>query len=254
MKRRGVVTTAIVRVVPALLSLLLLVASGYPARAGGGPPAGSHQLRPGQPIRFEYLTVEDGLPDNSVASILQDRQGFLWFGTKNGLSRYDGAEFTTYAYDPADPDSLSYNFVWCLLEDRVGNIWVGTLGGGLNKFDPVTETFVRYQHDEADPNSLSHNFVWSIYEDDGGALWIATDGGGLNRFNPASETFVRYQHDEAASNSLGNDLVRVVLPIQRAGRDRGRCRDRAIATCTRDGWAGVGPAGCRWRPISSVGG
>ena len=175
----------------------------------------------GRALRFEYLTIEDGLPDNFVASILQDYQGFLWFGTKSGLSRYDGIDFVTFNYDPKNSNSLSYNFVWSLLQDKVGNLWIGTLGGGFNKFDPVTGKFTRYFHSDDDLNSLSYDFVWSIHEDRNNFLWIATDGGGLDKFDRSTETFVHYKHLATDPNSLSHNSVTSITASRQCIADIG---------------------------------
>ena len=81
---------------------------------------------PASPVRFERFSLEDGLSQNSVLAMLQDRQGFLWFGTQEGLNRYDGYTFTTFKHDPDDPNSLSMNSILALYEDREGILWNGT--------------------------------------------------------------------------------------------------------------------------------
>ncbi|MDM8527016.1 two-component regulator propeller domain-containing protein [Anaerolineales bacterium HSG24] len=155
-------------------------------------------------VKFEHLTIEDGLSSNSTMNVLQDSQGFMWFGTRNGLNKYDGSEITTYIHDPDNPDSLSDNFAWIVFEDSKGILWLGTWGSGVDKFDPASERFTHYQHDEDNPNSLSNNLVWSIFEDSKGGLWVATEGG-LNKFDPINETFVRYQHDPDNPQSLSHN-------------------------------------------------
>ena len=135
-------------------------------------------------LKFDHLTVEDGLSSNTVYSILQDSQGFMWFGTREGLDRYDGYSIKSYRYDPGDSTTLSGNFVWfeSLCEDQYGMIWVGTKASGLNRFDPATETFKRFQHDPNDSLSLSSDKGLSIWVDQAGVLWVGTDFG-LNRFD-----------------------------------------------------------------------
>ena len=87
-------------------------------------------------IRFDRITIEDGLSQSTIFSILQDRQGFMWFGTQDGLNKFDGYKFTVYKHDPEDPTTISDNFVRAIFEDQDGTLWVGT-NGGLNKFEPV---------------------------------------------------------------------------------------------------------------------
>jgi len=157
-------------------------------------------------LKFEHLTVSDGLSQSVVLSILQDSQGFMWFGTEDGLNKYDGYEFTVYKHETDNPNSLSHNHVWSIHEDDAGILWIGT-SKGLNKFDLAQETFVHYQHDDKDINSLSHNDVRAIVEDNTGTLWIGTYGGGLNKFDRKTEKFVRYQHDENNPHSLSHNNI-----------------------------------------------
>jgi len=94
-------------------------------------------------IKFKHLSSDDGLSQNFVSSILQDQKGFMWFGTKDGLNRYDGHTFVVYQHDPFDSSTISENYITALYEDSRGYIWVGTLKGGLNCFLRETETFIR---------------------------------------------------------------------------------------------------------------
>ena len=158
------------------------------------------------PIKFDHLNIEDGLPSNFTSDAVQDDQGFIWFATKNGLAKYDGTEFTVYKHDPDNPNSLSNNYVWSIFKDHNGILWAGAIGGGVNKFDPISETFTRYQHNENNPNSLGSDIVQSIYEDKNGRLWIATSGS-LSRFDPVNETFVNYRHDKNDPNSLSYNYI-----------------------------------------------
>jgi len=89
-----------------------------------------------QEIAFNHLTVQSGLSNNKVNTVIQDRTGFIWFGTEDGLNRYDGYNFKIFRHDPSDSNSLSGNSVWSLMEDHIGNIWIGTKGGVLNRFNP----------------------------------------------------------------------------------------------------------------------
>jgi signal transduction histidine kinase/ligand-binding sensor domain-containing protein len=198
--------------VSALGCLIALLAVGFGVAAAVPAPAPS---RPGCDVggrvtRFERLSIEQGLSENTVIAILQDHQGWMWFATREGLNRYDGYEFTVYEPDPQDPASLSNGFITALYEDRSGVLWVGTLHGGLNRFDRATETFTRYLHDPEDPTSLSHNRVRAIYQDRDGTLWIGTHGGGLSRFAPETGAFTHYQHDPGEPASLSNNVVRAI--------------------------------------------
>ena len=92
-------------------------------------------------IKFEHLSLEQGLSQSAVICLLQDSRGFMWFGTEDGLSKYDGYDFVVYRHDPQDPQSLSDNFVESIYEDQSQVLWIGTRGGGLNQFDREKETF-----------------------------------------------------------------------------------------------------------------
>ena len=109
-------------------------------------------------ISFERISLEHGLSQTSVYAITQDHQGFMWFGTQDGLNKYDGYTFTVYRNDPWDSTSLSNNYVRRVMVDRAGYIWVGTRGG-VNRLDPRTGIFIRYLHDPADPQSISQNEI-----------------------------------------------------------------------------------------------
>ncbi len=146
------------------------------------------------PSRFVNLTKQHGLSDSTVEAIVEDHRGFMWFGTPDGLNRYDAHTFAVYRHDPGDPRSLSDSYVLSLLEDNSGRLWIGTLNG-LNRYDRETDSFTRYRHDPEDPASLSNKVIFALHEDHDGDLWIATVWG-LNRFQPEKGTFVRYLPDE----------------------------------------------------------
>ena len=146
-------------------------------------------------IKFDHLSMDQGLSQNTVVCILQDSQGFMWFGSDEGLNRYDGYDFKTYYHDANDPGSLSQNRIKSLCEDRYGVLWIGTYGGGLNKFIPEEEKFTRYTSDPNNPGTLSDNSVISIYEDSSGILWIGTYSG-LNKFDRAKGKFTSYRPEK----------------------------------------------------------
>ncbi len=144
-------------------------------------------------VRFNHLTSDDGLAQNTVEAIMQDRQGFMWFGTVNGLSRYDGYRFITYQNDPDNPNSLGQNHIRDLFEDHDGIIWIGTEGGGVNSFDPQTETFTRYASDPRNPDSVSGDRVFHIFQDSKNNFWFVGGGTtGLNKYDPNTHTVARY--------------------------------------------------------------
>ncbi len=127
-------------------------------------------------VLFDQLTIEDGLPQNSVTSIIQDKHGFMWFGTQDGLCRYDGNQFRVYRSKKNDPSTISHNFIWNIKEDSRGILWVTTLGNGLNRLNPTTGEITRYLHDPKDSSALSnHNVFATIWIDN--YLWVGTNNG-----------------------------------------------------------------------------
>ena len=186
---------------------------------------------------FERLTMAQGLPHDVVYSILQDRQGLMWFAGEGGLARYDGYQFEIFQHDPLDPASIASNNISQIFEDRDGAIWCSTWGAGVDRFDPRTETFQHYTHDPANPNSLSDNRAHVIYQDNSGILWFGTFAGGLNRFDPATQMFTRFQHADDDPRSLSHNRVWSVIEDQAGnvwvGTDDGLDRfDRATGKFT----------------------
>jgi ligand-binding sensor domain-containing protein/signal transduction histidine kinase len=170
-------------------------------RAGAGPQA-SIDPRPvelpivdGGDIRFARTSTADGLSQTKVDRIVQDDQGFMWFGTQYGLNRYDGYNFKVFAHDPRDPNSLSGVYIRALFKDRDGTLWVGC-NQFLNKFDPKTETFVRYPVP----------FVNHISQDSAGMLWLATSTG-LYALNGATGRIRRYSHDPNDPSTISSNVI-----------------------------------------------
>jgi ligand-binding sensor domain-containing protein/signal transduction histidine kinase len=170
------------------MKLLVLVLWAYLAVW----PAGAQDA-----ANFERFDMDDGLPSNWILSILQDRQGFMWFGTIEGLSRYDGHEFRTFRNQPAEPSSLSDDAVWVLLEDRKGAMWVGT-GGGLNRYEPATESFIRFGADPSRGDVVPQGTVTALVEDREGIIWVGTSQG-LLHLDPSSGAFQQFD--------VGNDRI-----------------------------------------------
>ncbi|MBB4078611.1 signal transduction histidine kinase/ligand-binding sensor domain-containing protein/DNA-binding response OmpR family regulator [Lewinella aquimaris] len=150
------------------------------------------------PGYFEYLTSENGLTENHVNAIHQDKQGYLWFGTFDGLNRYDGYEVVTYKPDPNRSNTLSGLLIFAMSSDLHGNIWIGTTGTGLNRFDPLTNTFEYFGPDDGRQNSLVSNTVQSMLTDSRNRLLVGTDKGlsilDLNGSDAAQRTsFTNYE-------------------------------------------------------------
>lgn len=157
--------------------------------------------------KFEHVSVEQGLSHSIVYSIVQDKKGFLWFGTQKGLNRYNGYEFDVFENDPLDSSTVSSDDVSLVYEDHEGKFWLATWGGGLNLFDPSTESFTHYRHRSDDPGSISDDFIQAIFEDKNGTMWIGTAFGGLNRFDRATGRFTAFRHRDGDPASLSHDRV-----------------------------------------------
>lgn len=129
---------------------------------------------------FERIGINQGLSQSVVTSIHQDDLGFLWFGTQEGLNRYDGRSFKVYRHDPRDPESLSSSSIEAIAGDGEGRLWLGTDDGGVNILNPRTGNINVLRHDPSKAQSLSHDRVLDIAFGPDGAAWLGTEEG-LNR-------------------------------------------------------------------------
>ncbi|MCG8326633.1 MAG: ATP-binding protein [Chitinophagales bacterium] len=120
-----------------------------------------------------------------------DRTGYMWFGTVEGLLRYDGHSFKPYLNNPDNPNSISNNNIHDILQDHEGYLWITTRGGGLNRFDPVTETFKRFLHNPNDSSTISGNECNKLFVDSEQNLWVTTFSAGFNQYLPETESFYR---------------------------------------------------------------
>ncbi len=170
-------------------------------------PASAHAQH--SRLVFEHLDVDKGLSAADVRPLLQDRYGFIWIGTLDGLDMYDGYGFTHYKHKPFDAASLTANAITALYEDKGGTLWVGTVNGlcRMNPEERAAERFFQFQNDPADSNSLSANAISAICEDEHGNIWVGTYGGGLNRLNPQTNSFTRYLARPGVSFGLNDDVI-----------------------------------------------
>ena len=143
-------------------------------------------------FRFESLTSDNGLSQNTVLSIFQDSRQFLWLGTYNGLNRYDGYNFKVYKMQKANPKSINGQMFTSIVEDKNGNLWIASYGGGLNKYDRLTDDFTRFTFDKNNFHTIPSDHVNTIFIDSKGRLWIGTDEG-LCRYN-SDNNFIRYDN------------------------------------------------------------
>lgn len=209
-----------------MASLVLGAAVCAAAGAGEGGPD----------LAFTGLTTDDGLSQSSVFAVAEDRQGFLWLGTEDGLNRWDGSRFEVYRPGPRDdPEALHGRFVRAIVEDAEGRLWLGTEGGGLARFDPKTETFRNFRHRDGDPASLAEDLILALALDGAGDLWVGTRNRGLSRLRRAAEVgavaaFEHFGGDPADACALGSGGVKALLvdPQDRlwVGTDDGLYRRR----------------------------
>jgi len=178
-----------------------LIFTVYVAIAAQSDSVRSSSVTAPKLARFQRLTAEDGLPISGVSSLLQDSRGFIWVGSFNGLSRFDGYRFVDYASDPQNPNSISSVSVTAICETRSGVIWIGT-SNGLNRYEERTDSFTAFNFDPANPAGIPDGRVTTIYEDGRGVLWIGTNSGGLTRFNADSQSFTSYKFPSPRSNTV----------------------------------------------------
>ncbi len=201
-------TTTLTFVVKLTLSIGLVLFLASPALA-------QPQLEMNKDYLIEEFVLPGGPSGNSVNCIVQGPNGFLWFGSHTGLHRYDGYHFKLYKSNPEDSTSLAFSYIEWLLWSSDNYLWIGTYGGGLFRFDPNDDSFVRYHHDPADPTSLSNDLVTSIIEESKDILWVGTTGG-LNRLDRTTGQFERFLNVDNDPTSLSFNDVRA-LYIDRQG-------------------------------------
>jgi len=168
----------------------------------------------GKDIRFSRISSSQGLYQLRVSDMVQDDQGFIWFGTLNGLIRYDGYNFKVFKHDLERQASLGGVFIDSLFKDRAGTIWVGT-DQSLDRFDPLTETFSHYHFDLPDSSGLPTT-VEHISQDSSGMLWLSTRKG-LFRLDPVTGKTKHFYHDPGDPSSLGDNTIKSTGE-DRAGR------------------------------------
>ncbi|MET0857457.1 MAG: two-component regulator propeller domain-containing protein, partial [Telluria sp.] len=176
---------------------------------------GAALAAPARSLRFEQLNDEHGLAQETILSIVQDGDGFMWFGSQGGLSRFDGYRVTTYRNEVGNPRSLTNNWVRVLHLDRAGRLWLGT-DGGLDRFDPVTQTFVHFRANDAAKRGSGNLHIQALAEDGKDGLWIGTSDG-LQHFDMKTGTFRVWHHDDADAASIADDQVSA-LAMDAGGR------------------------------------
>ena len=200
------------------VSLLLVVG----ASAWAAPPL------PETPL-FDSFGTADGLPSSKVYALAQDREGFLWIGSVEGLARYDGVGFEIFRHASDDPYSLPANNAQALHVDREGRLWVATEGGGLSRLESQRPTRFRHFNRSTDPR-IEADDVFAISSDGEGSLWFGGFRTGLYRMHLGRGELEVFRHDPARAESLGGDTVLSLLHARDGtlwiGTTGGLCRPR----------------------------
>jgi ligand-binding sensor domain-containing protein len=196
--------------IPLLIVLYSLLIVGKLAADGD-----LFQTNSGYTLKFEHLSLDQGLSQVTVNTIIQDHRGFIWFATRDGLNRFDGYHFRIYRHNPFDSTSISNNRVNVLYEDHEGYLWVGT-DEGLNRYDRDGDTFLSFKRDMRSPNSISDNRITALVEDQMGNLWIGT-AKGVDQLNKNRNLF-RYPGFEETRETEAN--VRSVTALYEDSRGR----------------------------------
>jgi signal transduction histidine kinase/ligand-binding sensor domain-containing protein/DNA-binding response OmpR family regulator len=167
--------------------------------------AGAVAAQPARSLRFEQLSVEHGLAQESILSIVQDGDGFMWFGSQTGLSRFDGYRVTTYRNQVGNPRTMINSWVRVLHVDRAGRLWLGT-DGGLDRFDPQTQSFIHYAPNEPGNRGNGNRHIRALLGDGDDGLWGAT-ADGLQHFDTKTGVFRTWRHKAGDAASLASNQV-----------------------------------------------
>jgi ligand-binding sensor domain-containing protein len=166
-----------------------------------------------QSLNFQHITLQDGLSQNTVYSILQDSKGFLWFGTQDGLNKFDGYTFTVLNQDLIDKNKLTDRQIQCLYEDKYGNIWIGTRNGGLNLYNPILNKFYHFKFEEGIEQTVQNNRITAIIgniHSSENILWIGTLGGGFSKLwfkNENQFYFEHFKNERHKTNYLSSNHI-----------------------------------------------
>jgi diguanylate cyclase (GGDEF)-like protein/PAS domain S-box-containing protein len=163
---------------------ILLILFTYNVNASSS--TNQHNLT-NSPIKFDHLTISDGLSQSYVFNIKQDSDGFIWIATEDGLNRYDGKNFVHYRHDGNDPTSIIDNQVRTIYIDNNETMWVAT-SNGLSVYNKESDSFKNFQHDDDVNGSLKDNIIWNIYQDNKNNMWVSTQTG-LHKYNAIDNSF-----------------------------------------------------------------
>jgi len=181
---------------------------------------------------FESISTIQGLSDNYILCMMQDSHGFIWFGTRDGLNKYDGYTFTVFKHRLGNDHSISDGGIDCITEDGEGDIWAGTSAGGLNRLDHVSGRFIHYAHDAPGRYHILGDRVISLCTDGNDDVWAVTsnaDGTHVLRFDRRKRTFIGYRRAPGDRSDQPSDMVTSVRrapdgDVWIGTEDQGVCR------------------------------
>ncbi len=173
-------------------------------------------------LKFEHLTIEDGLSNSIVIDIFKDSKGYMWFTTVNGLNRYDGYEFKKFFNDLKDPTTIAANRICCIMEDNDGEMIVSTWNAGLSVYNSKTGRFVNYVNQPGNPKSLPVNVLRKVLKDKSGEIWIATIGAGLVHFDKKKQEFKSFSPPKYQGSRQINSITlshdgQIIVPFNEEG-------------------------------------
>ncbi len=193
----------IMQMIKKILIFILIIAnfSGY----------GQSILNDNQRLKFKQFSLTEGLSQSSVLCILQDSQGFMWFGTRDGLNKFDGQKFIIYRHNSQDSTSISNGFIRSLIEDDEGNIWIGTMNG-LNRYIAKDQTFERFKVNNGQ-KGISNNEIWDLETTSDGNIWLGTNLG-LEMLDTKSLTISRIESPIDKNKNSDNHIRSLLVTSQ----------------------------------------
>ncbi|WP_217077671.1 sensor histidine kinase [Clostridium baratii] len=160
-------------------------------------------------FRFTNLTVKDGLSQGSVYAILKDKEGYMWFGTNDGLNRFDGYEYKVIKSSDKDENTLHPGIIGSIVEDDYGYLWIGT-SSGLSRLNKKTLKVERIGADINDPKKTSSKHIWDLYIDSKKNLWVGTENG-LNKYDFKTGEFKKYFSEKDKTNTLSGNYITSIM-------------------------------------------
>lgn len=156
--------------------------------------------------KLSFQKIENGLSNKYIRCILKDSYGFMWFGTYNGLNRYDGTNMVVYEHDPENKSSICHNLINAIAEDSERNIWIAT-AEGINRYNRDLDNFINIDSIPGNKNHLNTKFITSIYFAENGTVWLGTMGYGIVIYNPTQKEFIQTHVDDKRQIAGNQDYI-----------------------------------------------